>query len=237
MRSFRWVILLVVGLSASTLRADLVNIGSIGTITMTANTQSPSITIPIYDANTAVASNLVAWSLGLRVVPLSGATGTVTIDSTFSYPLSGNILSSPNPSGAPQSTPNSPNSGDYTVGAASTGFVPVTVSGSGQNLMTLKVNASAGASGNFALQLVDDGTPSYSYWTDSGFNDNPFLFNNTAITSASQIGTIHVNSTAAVPEPSSMLLTAGLLGFAGWRTRRKKQSLVASSADPATSAT
>ena len=117
---------ILAGWSTATARADLVNIGAIGTITMTANTQSPSITIPIYDANTAVASNLVAWSLGLRVVPLGGATGTVTIDSTFGYP-SGNLLSSPNPAGVPQSTANSPTSGDYTVGAASTGFVPVFV--------------------------------------------------------------------------------------------------------------
>jgi hypothetical protein len=213
----------------STAVADLVNVSSIGTVNLSPNSQSSAVTISIYDANTASPTSLVAWSLGLQIVPLGITTGTVTIDSSVTYPISGNIFSSPNPAGAPQTTPDSPNTGDLTVGAASNGFVPVTVAGGGQNLVTLKFNASAGATGDFALRLVDDGTPAYTYWTDGSFNDNPFLFNNTAISSAAQIGSIHINSTAAVPEPSSMALTASLLAFAGWRARRKKRNATAMS--------
>jgi hypothetical protein len=219
----------VFGLTTA-VRANLVNVGALSTtVNMNAGTQSAFVTIPIYDSAPLTSTSLVAWSLGLRVTPVGGATGSVTIDPTFAYP-SGNILTSPNPSGAPQSTPNSPTTGDITVGAANTGFTPVVVTAGGQNLVQLKFNASAGASGQFALQLVDDGTPAYTYWTDSSFNDNPFLVNNVPVVLSTQIGTIQVTP-AAVPEPSSMLLTAGLLGAAGWRARRKRKAAAAATAE------
>lgn len=229
------VAFLVCGFAVGSAQADLVTVGSIGTVNMAPNSQSSAIAIPIFDANTGTPVNLFAWSLGLRVVPLSGATGTVTIDQASLAYAANNILTDPFPSAGPQLTPNAPTTGDITIGSSSNAFNAYAVlnQAANQTLAGIKFNSSSDASGNFALQLVDSGALQSTYWTDDSFTDRGFQVNGAAFVSGAELGQIEVF--AAVPEPGSLLLTGGLVACAAWRARRKRKAEAApiSSSDAA----
>jgi hypothetical protein len=212
--------------------ADLVTVGQLGTINMTAGSQSGYINVPVFDAG-GPSVLLAAWQLAIRIVPIAGATGTVTIDqASLAYP-SNYIFPSGDrfPAGAPYTVPNTPTAGDLAIGGNANSFNGYTVTGSGQGLLDLKFNASAGATGSFDIRLVE--VNQNSYWTEHrptavfpapNYVDQPFRVNGTPLTlqtpGSLSLGTISV---AAVPEPSSLLLSGAVVGFAGWRARRKRR--------------
>lgn len=216
-------------------RADMVNIPTIGTINMLPNTTSAYTTVTVNDLNPGTPVGMVAWNLGFRVVPLGGATGTVTIDTTMLYPSSNNIFSSPFPAAAPTVSSNSPAAGDVSASSSDSTFVGPTVpGGAGANLVQIRFNASSNAAGNFALELVDSGTYQNTFWNDNApyvDDNNPgnyphdFLVGGASFFSGIQLGTISLP--AAVPEPSSLLLTGGLAA-AAWRVRRRRTVAAAS---------
>lgn len=208
---------------------DLVNIGTVGTTVMSPGTQSGTITIPIFDTNSGTPVTMLDWSLGLRIVPLGGATGTVTIDqSSIAYPGSGgNVFPNPFPGSGPTVGDNNPAAGDFTISSSDALGVGVTVpnQAAGKGLVSFKVNASAGASGTFALRLVDSGgagARQNTYWDDENVVTHDFLINGSAFTSGVEIGQFNV--AAAVPEPGSLLLTGSVALVAGWRVRRKRRA-------------
>lgn len=236
----KWLALtlgLAIALTAASVRADLVSVASVGTLNMNANTQSGFVDVNIFDAN-PTGVELYGWSVGLRVA--GGTSGTVTIDSASITYAPNPILNDPSPSSLPNlSLPTDPNfntpaPGDVTVFASDADFLNfVTIPGTERGMVRIKFNASADASGTFALQLVDAGSLANTYWTDAlGFN-HPFNFAGSPIVGlgGAQIGTINVAGAPAVPEPSSLLLMGGAATFAGWKARRrKKQSTVAAAA-------
>lgn len=225
-------------LQAPIVRADLVNIPLLtGTINMLPNTTSAYQTISVNDLNPGTPVGMTAWSLGFHIVSLGATTGTVTIDTSAIYPTSNNIFPSPYPVAGPSIGTNSPTNGDLSVSAFDFSGAGVTVPGAGANLVQIKFTASANASGNFGLQLVDGGTYQNSFWNDDApyvDDDHPgnyphnFLVGGSAFTSGVQLGVISLP--AAVPEPSSLLLTGGIAGAATWRSRRRRRSTVAATA-------
>lgn len=230
-----FVITLFLGMATPTVRADLINVPTIGTVNMTANTDSAVQTIALNDLNPGVPTNMIGWGLGFHIVPLSGATGTVTIiQSSIAYPTTNHIFGapfSPAPSAAPAIGTDSPGFGDFSASASENGANSVLVpGGAGKNMMTLQFHASAGAGGNFALQLVDSGTilnPQNSYWVDDvGPDSHYFSVGGAAFFSGIQLGTISLPP-AAVPEPGSLVLCSAALGFAGWRARRRAKQAAA----------
>lgn len=203
--------------------ADIITIANLDPINLTAGTQSNYVTFSVYDASGPSVS-MFGWSLGVSVVPLGGATGTVTIDvSSAAYPLN-HIFSNPFQSPGPGVSPNAPSAGDTTFLSSNGDFNGVTVNSGppgNQNLLNLKFNASAGASGNFEIRLVDAGGFQNTYWTDyDSAEDRPFYVNGSPVigTGGASIGTISVS---AVPEPSSLLLFGSVLGLSAWRVRRR----------------
>jgi hypothetical protein len=217
--------------AAECVRADMVNIPVLGTINMLPNTTSAYSTIGVNDLNPRTPVGLVAWNLGFRVVPLSGAHGTVNVDTTMLYPASNNIFTSPYPAAGPTVTGDSPAAGDVTVGSTDSTFLGPTVTGAGANLVQIRFNASPDASGNFALQLVAGGTYQNTFWNDNApyvDDDNPgnyphnFLVGGASFYSGIQLGQISL--LAAVPEPSGLLLTGGVAGIAAWRVRRRRRA-------------
>jgi hypothetical protein len=215
---------LVVAGSTDRASANIVTVGNLGTINMTAGTQSGTFTtIPVFDAGGA-AVQMSGWQLAIRIVPLGGATGTVTVDVPSRAYQPGHIIADPFPAAAPYTVANTPLPGDTVFGSNSNSFSAYTVNASGQNLLGLKFNASGLASGNFDIRLVE--VNENSYWTDAAFVNQAFFVNGTPLTlqtpGSLSLGTISV-SAAAVPEPSSLLLSGAVVGFAGWRARRKRR--------------
>lgn len=214
---------------AGTVHADLVTIDTFGTISMAANSQSSAVILPIYDFNPSISvTDLSGVSLGLRVVRLTG-TGTVTIDQASIAYASNNIIASGDQFGI-ISTSNSPTSGDYTYSLQSAGFNGYTVpnQASEKNTLTLKFNSSAGASGQFALELVNGASNGNSNWTDNtAFLDHPlYVFNGVGdvavdSTHPGVVGTINIS---AVPEPGSLALVGALAAAGAWRARRKRSA-------------
>jgi hypothetical protein len=211
--------------SADRVAANIVTVGQLGTINMTAGTQTPAFTtVPVFDAGGA-AVQMAAWQLAIRIVPLGGATGTVTIDQASAVYAPGHIIGDPVPAAQPLYVANIPNAGDQLFASQSNGFNAYTVNGSGQTLMNIKFNASGLASGNFDIRLVE--VNQNTLWTDGAFIDRPFHVSGTPLTlqttGSLSIGTISV-SAAAVPEPSSLLLSGTVVGLAAWRARRKRRA-------------
>jgi hypothetical protein len=200
--------------------ADVVSVASIGTTILEQGYQSGYLHVNIFDANPGVPAEAFGWSLGLRVVPLGGATGTVTIDQA-------SIVYAPDPlftdpfTALPGVTPNQPAAGDVTVFGSNDDFDGVLVPGTPKGMVSIKFNASANARGNFGLQLVDSGGLANTYWTNfnSAF-DEPLHFNGTPITG---LGGAQIGMITAIPEPSSLLLAGGVVGLAGWKARRRKR--------------
>jgi hypothetical protein len=225
--SIRTIIVLSALLVAhtTTLRADLVSVGTVGSVGVSPGGQSGTITVPVFN-DTGTAATMLAWTLGLRIVPLNGATGTVTlVESSVAYPTSGtNIFPTVFPVAKPTIGDNNPAAGDYTFSASDGTFTGVTVpnSATGKAMMTFQVSASANASGTFALQLVDPTGQSNTFWNDQDNNAREFLVNNAAFVSGVEIGQFSV--AAAVPEPGSLLLTGSVALIAGWRARRKRRA-------------
>jgi hypothetical protein len=214
---------LVVAGSAHQASANIVTVGQLGTINMTAGTQTPSYTtIPIFDAG-GPAVQLEFWQLALQIVPLSGATGTVTIDiPSRAYPTTSIFPAGDRFPVAQPTSVTTPPPGIDAIFWASTPFgSSYTVNSSGQSMIDLKFNASAGASGNFDVRLIQQSEN--TYWS-LGPDNFQFYVNGVPLPvstpGSASIGTISV---AAVPEPSSLLLSGTVVGFAAWRARRKKR--------------
>jgi len=229
LNSFRIIIVLlaIIAAQTSTARADLVSVGTVGTNNLNAGGQSGTITVPIFN-DTGTSATILAWTLGLRIVPMGGATGTVTIDeASIAYPTGGaNIFPTAFPAAKPTFGNDNPAFGDYTISASDGTLTGVAVpnSAAGKAMMTFKVNASANASGSFALQLVDPAGQSNTFWNDNIDFSPPhdFLVNGSSFVSGVEIGQFSV--AAAVPEPGSLLLTGSVALVAGWRLRRKRRS-------------
>lgn len=222
----------IVAGSVNRASADVVTVGQLGTINMTAGTQTANYTtVPIFDASGAPVA-LEFWQLAIQIVPIGAATGTVSIDGpSRAYPAT-SILppGDRSPSARPQMLPGTPAGDVFFAFSADENTYPVT--SGGQSLIDLKFNASAGALGDFDIRLVQTGES--TYWSP-GTSNQPFYVNGVPLpifsNSSGSLGTISV-SAAAVPEPSSLLLSGSVVGLAAWRARRKRRK-AADAAPPA----
>jgi hypothetical protein len=215
-------------LSGGTVRGDSLSLGSAvstlnGTSTMTWNRatnpgSSPdSFTLTLLNNTPAgqQTQSVAAWAVGLELVPINGATGTLSI-STVSNPSSNNVLSDP---AAPQlnSFSGYVDLSNYNAnGAGNTGV---------GNLATLNFTSS-NAVGDFYLEAINqDSSNAQSNWSDANYPYDDYPFTNVTST-GSPVSTIlgEVVVTDPAPEPSTFALLAGVFlggGFAQlWRRRR-----------------
>jgi hypothetical protein len=200
-------------IGSSVVRADVINLGTGLSLNWTSS--SDFLTIPLTNSAPSGTQILAGWDLKLQIVPQAGATGTLSFNNSntgIKYPAN-NVLADPSPNVA-----RNPSSGSVTqiqldgVDDSGNNVVPA----SGTNLVALSFN-SAGASGDFTLQAVQNGGS--TDWTDSLANGT--AYGNAGNGATIVLGTIHVPS--AAPEPASLMLGAlSALGVAGYRWRRKQ---------------
>jgi hypothetical protein len=248
----RAVVLLL--LTAGTARADLLSVGAgvwsdVGTGTETwdrgANPSgSQNITIPVLNGTGSPTATMFGWALGIEIVPVGGATGTLSIGATSDTidPNTGSVINPPpndvftNSSGV--LTPFVSSSPAYTTisntNAASAG---VKVPTSGDNLVYFNLT-STNAVGTFKIVAFNDSSNGYSNWTYDNLsnpsdpnNSLSFAFTNIGASGSFPgseqqfvLGTITVLAPSAVPEPGSLVLAGvAAAGYAGYGWRRKRR--------------
>lgn len=205
-------------------RADIIALTTGGyTDTIFPSSTSSAMTVSLTNSNVTGTLPLAAWSVGLRVVPTGGATGTVSVNTgslAYPTPASNNILTSPFPAAAPQFFTSGP---DVTVNASQSTFVGVPVPASGKSAFTVTFNSSPTANGTFNVFAFNDLAGTATNWTDDvGFGNNAFSNAPFANGNVLLLGQINV---VPVPEPTSLalmgLFAGGGAAWAGWRRRRR----------------
>lgn len=145
----------------------------------TASEASPQFVVGVQNA-LGTSQPLVAWGLGLEVVPTAGATGTLKFKSIlppdsnyalFGLGVGGQILSATqNPTVFDPPTASFNNVGDFDFGPNTGKRIPA---GPGLNLAVFDFVASPDASGIFNIRAFADGLLA-SYWVNPAGDTNPF---------------------------------------------------------------
>ncbi len=170
---------------------------------------------------------MAAWQFSLQIVPIAGATGTLTFQDPATgtppnppnYVFDGNGLGIVAINAGAQLDAND----FFDPGAGSGAVVP---GSPGANLLRLDFLASANASGLFGIYAVQGS--GNTQWTDDNFTTQ-FFTNVPDGTGAVLIGEVFVQPSVQppanpVPEPSTLALMAlGSVALAGWRWRCRRQ--------------
>jgi hypothetical protein len=189
-------------------------------LTMSAGTTSGSMLVTVTSDNYPN-DIMAAWQFQLEILPISGATGTLT----FQDPATGTPANPPNYiftnsflggiSATNSGTTLSANDFDANLGT--------TVPATGANLLQMDFLASSDASGLFGIYAMEGSAN--TEWTDSNFNTQYFS-NVPDGTGMVLIGEVDVTggTPQAVPEPSSLtLLLMGGLTLGSWQLWRKRK--------------
>ncbi len=182
-------------------------------LTMSSGTTSGAMLVTV-TSNNYPNDVMAAWQFQLEILPISGATGTLT----FQDPATGTPSNPPNyifTTGigiAATNTGGQLSANDFDVNLGT--IVP----GTGANLLQMDFLASSDASGVFGIYAVEGAAN--TAWTDSNFNTQYFS-NVPEGTGAVLIGEVDVTPAGvptAVPEPSAlMLLMMGGLTLGNWQ--------------------
>lgn len=201
--------------------ADLV-LGLVGDKTWDRNSQPAGpdpVLFTVQSNNVSPSDNLMnAFSVGLRLVPSNGATGSIVLQAV-SIPQNNPVFATYGGGDLVLSTIDST---FKTISADNSAFANVSIPAAGRSLFTAQFSSPGNnASGRF--DIYADPTTS-NYFTTTNFNGNPF---GNAIANQNGIYLGSINAITAVPEPSSILFasaTAGLfvLYVARKRMRRNK---------------
>ncbi len=192
---------------------------------------SPTFTVGVYDTTVTGTSQipLFGWTLGLEIVPESGAVGTVDFATatipTTNYLLGANSLGLlPAPTLPATTIPTIADADGDPVGSGV--LVPTT----GANLLALTFSASGGAQGVFDILATpydtSTNTPTSgdgSSWGDA--NANQYNYSNFSPTAPVPVvlGTLTIPAVmSAVPEPGSALLVLLAAGPMAWFVRRRR---------------
>lgn len=201
-------ILLLDAAAARPVAADTLTLGTgISQTWDRANTPaaSPVMTLAMFNDTNNPNGIMLGFTLGMRLEPTAGATGTLTVGSATNPAVNPVFPTISTPQINPQ-----PQAGFTSILMEnSDAFTPVPVPQAGANAIAFTVTSSD-AIGTFNIVL--DGTQTRTAWNDA---EEEFLFgnaNNTLLT----VGQITV-----VPEPSGMALAIGaiLTGLAAARRR------------------
>jgi hypothetical protein len=212
--------------SAAPVRAAGLSLGTGENLTWNLADPSPTFNVSVLNPGGAVTDPVIAWQLGLAIVPEGGATGTVSIGN-FSAPV--DYLLAGDSSGISEGSPGpmSPVQHLYTDVANDSG---VPVPSSGANLLAITFSQIT-ATGVFDIVTYGDSVEG-SYWisgndqtfTPQAFDNVPFPPNGFPGEPV-LLGTLTIQG-AAVPEPHSAFLIAcggaGIVMFVRGRRRTKR---------------
>ncbi len=173
---------------------------------------SPTLTIPIFNDSPG-ADRISGWTISLAVRPLSGSTGSLSLDpAAFAYPANSAINGPRFPLDPTEPVPALVlvNGGDEeffnTLNPAAIETIPAV----GRGLLDLRF-ASADALGQFELVAVNDAAGFFTNWTDADFTNRAFNNAPFAANTVLRLATINV-----VPEPSAAaLFTVGFVALMG----------------------
>lgn len=238
-RQFALLVAVVCGiLTAAPARADVLRVGTGLNFTWNRavdGTNSPFVTIPVFNDGPFTGQTIAGWSLRLALVQVSGpvvatfdlASAAYPANHVLSFPdaitkslSSGQLLASGSDADAV---------GDFADGPdAGTDPDFDTVPASGDNLLTFRLTTASPltSGGVYEIRALNNAAGSLSNWTDQDFNDISFS-NVPAVASTSVLlGTVTIQ---AVPEPGSMaLLGVASLAGAGYGWRRRRQAAAGS---------
>jgi hypothetical protein len=231
---WRIVVIASLGLAIVTpAKGGSLALGTGESLSWTPSTQpsSPTFTVSVENPGGAVTEQVIAWSLGLAIVPEAGASGTASF-ATATQPS--NYLFASDSSGISQSPPTSPVQLLANDVATDTGQV---VPSTGANLLALTFSATAGAHGVFDIVAYGNSVAG-SYWIPNtatfpttAFGNAPFASNDpTGFGAPVTLGTLTLVLPSSVPEPHSAILLlcgSGAALLLCRRARRRTSRLVA----------
>lgn len=207
-RIFAFVVVLLITTTAQasfdvTIQTDS-PVGSMPPLTINPGTTSGPMTVSIFsggDPPDLPKDQLTGWQTSLEIVPVGGATGTVTFNSA-TMPTSNYIFTAAANPGI-----NTNNMGNTLLAFSSNGnFEAVTVPTTPTNLLRLDFNASNDAVGTFHVIALDG--PFQTEWNDNASINAVRMFANLPGTGAG----VAIGEITVVPEPSAFLFMMIPLG-------------------------
>lgn len=180
--------------------------------------QSGSFTFSFTNDAGAITEDFVSWTLGIQLLPVAGATGSLTLGAlaqpaTSPMPVGAVDLSGPLAGTTFGNASINGTASFSQIVATATETVGTVASAASYNMGTVGVTASANALGTWNMYAIQQGGTAYqSYWTNASLTDTDFgnlpRGASTSVSGSLLVGTVTVS---AVPEPGVVAL-AGSVG-------------------------
>ena len=208
---------------AGDLSLDLHELGSptVNDVPWNTNNSSPTMVVGI-DNTTSTTTPLVAWQLGLEIVPTG--TGVHTGGLLFAgaeIPSSGYLLDGRSSGLSPALS--GPTNTIGAIGDIDSLYTGVIVPSTGDSLLQLSFSALPRTSGDYEINVVPG--PDYACWFSDDFEPTGFL--NAPFSG----GPVTLGYVEVVPEPGTLALfgsggmAMAMLGLRRWRRRRPNPAL------------